>query len=203
VYLARCVRVASVVILASQTTADSSPRGCVIVGPVSLWTRLWAPDRPRHLAALGELAAVRPQERVELDGVVEMLEALTCPVTGAAAVAIEYRAWPQSSMPGIDGLGAQHSRAFQVRRQQAADFLLRDGGQCVLVRVDRGQDVVAMHRELLARHGVGLRSEQHLIGAGARVRVVGRLEARGPASSPHRSEAHLAVVQAQRFWRVP
>jgi len=62
---------------------------------------------------------------------------------------------------------------------------------------------MAMHRELLARHGVGLRSEQHLIRAGARVRVVGQLETRGPASSPQRSEAHLAVLQAQQFWRVP
>lgn len=170
---------------------------------MSLWSRLWAPERPRRLAALGELAAVAPQERVELDGLVEALEPVLCPVTGAAAVAIEYRAWPQSSMPGIDGLGAQHSRAFQVRRQQAADFLLCDGAQRVLVRVDRGQDVMAIHRDLLARHGVGLRSEQHLIRPGARVRVVGRIEARGPASSPHRSEAYLAVLQAQRFWRVP
>jgi hypothetical protein len=170
---------------------------------MSLWTRLWAPERPRRLAALGELVAARPQEWIELDGLVEALEVVMCPVTGVAAVAIEYRAWPQSSMVGIDGLGAQHSRGFQVRRQQAADFLLCDGDQRVLVRVDRGQDLMVMHGELLARHGVGLRSEQHLIRAGARVRVVGKLEARAPATSPHRSEAYLAVLQAQRFWRVP
>jgi len=170
---------------------------------MSLWTRLWAPERLRRLGALGELASATPRERVELGGVVELLDAVTCPVSGAPAAAVEYRAWPQSSTLGIDGVGAYHSRAFQISGQQAADFLLGDGAQRVLVRVERGRDLVALHRELLARHGVGLRCESYLIRAGAQVRVIGRVAARGPATSPHRSEPYLAVIEAQRFWPVP
>ena len=172
---------------------------------MSLWRRLWATlragpgRRPRRLHSLRELAAA-PRERVEIVGVVEALEPVLCPVSGRPAVALEYTAWPQSSTLGIDGAGAYSSRAFQVKYHQAADFVLCDGPHRALIRVDPGRDLLRVHRELLARHGVGLRSEQHLIAAGARVRVIGRVESASATASPHRREAYLAVVRAERFW---
>lgn len=167
---------------------------------MSLWRRLWGPQRPRRLAHLRDLAAATAHERVLLEGVVEVLEPVLCPVSGRPAVAVEYTAWPQSSTLGIDGAGAYASRAFQVKHQQAADFVVCDGPHRALVRVEPGSDLLRVHRELLARHGVGLRSEQHLIAAGARVRVVGRVEGTAPSASPHRRDPYLAIVRAERFW---
>ena len=167
---------------------------------MSLWRRLWASLVPRKLAALHDLTATRARERVKLAGVVELLESVLCPVSGQPAAAVAYTAWPPSSTLGMDGAAGYHSRAFQVRCQQAADFVLCDGDDRVLVRVDPGSDVLRVHRELLDRHGVGLRSEQQLIVAGARVHVVGWVESTTRDSSPHRRDPYLAVVRADRFW---
>ena len=167
---------------------------------MSLWRRLWRSLAPRRLAALHDLAATTTRERVRLGGVVEVLEPVLCPVSGQPAAAVDYTAWPQSTTLGMDGASGYHSRAFQVRCQQAADFVLCDGDARVLVHVDHGDDVLRVHRDLLERHGVGLRSEQRLISAGARVHVIGRVESTSPDSSPHRRDPYLAVVRAERFW---
>jgi hypothetical protein len=167
---------------------------------MSLWYRLWGSLVARRLPALRDLGETANHDRVRLDGTVEALQPVLCPVSGQPAVAVQYTAWPPSSTLGIDGGSGYHSRAFQVRCQQAADFVLCDGDTRVLVHVDPGSDVLRVHRELLDRHGIGLRSEQQLIAAGARVHVIGRVESTSRCSSPHRRDPYLAVVRAERFW---
>lgn len=168
---------------------------------MSLWQRLWHRPRPRGVDRLPELLAGPRDALVRFSGRVEVLEPIYDPVSGEVAVAVEYRASPQSNVLGVAGALAAHSRAFQLTCQQATDFLVCDGEARVLVRVDRGRDVAALHRELLARHGVDLRSERALVRPGALVCVVGRLVHTSP-TSPLRAEAHVAEVRAQRFWLV-
>jgi len=136
--------------------------------------------------------------RVELFGVVESLETLSDPLHGQAAVVVVYRAWPPSSMVGMDGATAHSSRAFEVRARQAVDFLLTQGQQRIVVRADPGDSVDTLHRDLLARYGVALRAEIEIIRPGDRLVVMGRvLERYGSSGSPMRSDPYLAAVAAE------
>jgi hypothetical protein len=165
---------------------------------VSLWQHLW-PPRPRRLERLSDILGAGGDELVMLTGSVEALESIHDPVSGEAAVAVDYRAAPPNSIVGVAGALATMSRLFQVTRQQAVDFVVGDGPHRVLVCVDRGTDLGAVHRDLLARHGVGLYTERVLVRPGARVCVVGRRLGSRP-TSPLRDEPYLGVVRAQRFW---
>lgn len=165
---------------------------------MSLWRRLW-PPRPLRLRGLPDILAAEPDALVQFAGAVEALEPIFDPVSGEAAVAIEYRAAPQSNVVGVAGALSVLSRAFVFTCQQATDFIVREGGHRVLVRVGRGSDLGEVHREMLARHGVGLHTERALVRPDARVCVIGR-RLGAPANSPLRAEPYLAVVQAQRFW---
>ncbi len=170
---------------------------------MSLWRRLWGSGRPQRLTRLRELTGLAPAAVVELVGIVKVFASeVQCPISGRTGVALEYRAWPQSSTLGVDGLSANHSRAFELRCQQAVDFMLSDGNDQVLVRVDPGRDVATVHRDLSNRYGLSLRSEQALICEGTDVRVVGVVASLCPDASPHRSEPYLAEVQARQFWVV-
>lgn len=167
---------------------------------MSLWQHLW-PPRPRRLEHLSDILGAGRDELVTFHGCVELLEAIHDPVSGEAAVAIDYRAAPPHSVVGVGGALSVVSRTFHVARQQAVDFLVADGPHRVLVCVDRGTDLLEFHRDLLARHGVNLRTERALVRPGARVCVIGRrLGSR--ATSPLRDEPYLALVRAQRFWPV-
>lgn len=165
---------------------------------VSLWRRLW-PPRPLRLCDLPEILAAERDALVQLTGRVEALEPIFDPVSGEVAVAIEYRAVPQSNVVGVAGALSVLSRAFVFTCQQATDFIVREGGHRVLVRVEPGSDLGEVHREMLSRHGVGLHTERALVRPDARVCVVGR-RVGAVAASPLREEPYLAVVQAQRFW---
>lgn len=165
---------------------------------MSVWRRLW-PSRPQRIEHLPEVLGLGRGALVELSGWVEALEPIFDPVSGDPAVAIEYRAVPPSNVVGMAGAASAMSRAFVLRCQQATDFLLREGTHQVLVRVERGSEVAEVHREMLARHGVGLYTERALVRPGARVCVVGRVLA-GGAGSPLREAPHVAEVAAQRFW---
>lgn len=134
-----------------------------------------------------------------LSGRIEALDTIHDPVNGEVAVAIEYRAAPPNSVVGVAGALTMLSRVFQVSRQQAVDFIVRDGPHRILVCVDRGTDLDAVHRDLLARHGVGLHTERALVRPGAGVCVVGRRLGARP-TSPLRDEPYLAAIRAQRFW---
>lgn len=165
---------------------------------MSLWQHLW-PPRPRRLEHLSDILGAACDELVMLTGSVEALESIHDPVSGETAVAVDYRAAPPSSIIGVAGALATMSRLFQVTRQQAVDFVVGDGPHRVLVYVDRGADLAAVHRDLLTRHGVGLYTERVLVRPGARVCVVGR-RLGGRPTSPLRDEPYLGVVRAQRFW---
>lgn len=134
---------------------------------------------------------------VELEGTVGMIEPLIDPLTGDSAVAVEYRAWPPSTMIGVDGAAAQ---AFLVRASAAAEFLLEHDGMQLLVVPPKGDDIEASHRELLATYGVNVEVRSTLVVAGDRVRVVGTVDHVNPIGSPHRADPYRAVIRAKRFW---
>jgi len=138
---------------------------------------------------------------VEVYGVIEALATIPAPTTHEPCVAIEYRAWPESTTVGIGGAAPEGSRAFQLDYFQAVDFALVSAGARALVRLDRGQDLLAVHQGLLARFGVGLRHELRCLRDGDRVGVIARVERTGPGASPMRSDPHLAVLTARRIWR--
>jgi hypothetical protein len=165
---------------------------------VTLWQR-FLPRRPRAIDRLSDLLATSRDELVTLHGRVEPLDPIFDPVSGEAAVAIDYRAAPQSSVVGVAGALSIVARAFHVSCQQATDFIVTDGPHRVLVCVDRGADVVAVHRDLVARYGVGLHTDRSLVRPDAAVRVIGR-RVGTLATSPLRDEPYLAVIRAQRFW---
>ncbi|MCY0991380.1 hypothetical protein OV203_29805 [Nannocystis sp. ILAH1] len=165
---------------------------------MSLWQHLW-PPRPRRLERLSDILGAGRDELVTFAGSVEPLEAIHDPVSGELAVAIDYRAAPPHSVVGVAGALSVISRTFHVARQQAVDFLVAEGPHRVLVCVDHGTDLDAFHRDLLTRHGVGMRTERALVRPGDRVCVIGRRLGARP-TSPLRDEPHLAVVRAQRFW---
>jgi hypothetical protein len=158
--------------------------------------RLWR-RRYRRVANLHEIGT----GRVDIAGVVEAVDSLHNPVDGAECVAMEYRAWPPATTAAIDGATAHGSRAYQICVRQAVDFVLADRFARVLVRTRGSVDIEAIHEDLLARHGVGLRTELETIEEGTRVRVLGRVcGSRATTGSPHRAEPYVATVDADRFW---
>lgn len=155
--------------------------------------------RYRSVSDLGTLQAF-DRARVEIEGEVELLEALDDPIGGRSCAAMDYRAWPPSTTMGIDGGTTYGSRAYQVNARQAVDFVLSDGHGRVLVQVSGGEDIAGLHRRLLERFGVGLRAEVDTVEAGTRLKVAGRLTHTARRGSPHRSASWTAVVRADRFW---
>lgn len=140
------------------------------------------------------------QGRVELVGDVEALTTLFDPLGGQAAVAMSYRAWPPSTTVGIDGATRHGSRAFEIRAQQAVDFLLVRGTDRLLVRPDPGDDIDSLHRDLVRRYGVGLRAEVEMVRPGDSLVVTGRvLEQYAAGGSPLRADPYLAAVGAERL----
>jgi hypothetical protein len=139
-----------------------------------------------------------PRGRVELAGVVEAIDALSDPLSGEACVAIEYRAWPPSTTPGMDGTVG--GRAFEVQARQAVEFFLRNGEARILVRPETGSDIAELHRDLLRRYGVNLRADVRIVPPHAMVRVVGTARAVAPGASPMRAEPFRATLTAERIW---
>ncbi len=169
---------------------------------MSLLRRLLRRPAPRRLSGLDALTHARPGELVEVHGRIEAIATIAHPTTGEPCVALEYRAWPQSTTIGIAGASPEGSRAFQLTSRQAADFVLQGAGLRVLVRVEPGEDLIALHHALLADYGIGLRHQIHRLIDGDLAGVVGRLEPAGPLASPMRSEPFVAVLRAHRIWRI-
>ncbi|MEM6995975.1 MAG: hypothetical protein AAF721_36040 [Myxococcota bacterium] len=163
------------------------------------FARLWKRYVP--VASLGELLD-HAGDRVEIQGFADPVAPLEDPLSGERCVAIDYRAWPPSTTIGIDGATAHNGRAYQLMARQAVDFALTEGAITVLVRVDNGEDVGALHDRLLERFGVGLRAETDMVARGARIGVAGRVEGVQQGTSPHRTAPHTIAVVADRFWLV-
>jgi len=159
--------------------------------------RLWRPYV--EVPELGLLAA-GTDRRVEIEGRIEALELLRDPLANEFGVALEYHAWPPATTMGIDGGSSHSSRAFQVNARQALDFVLCEGAARVLIRTDPGEDVMALHDNLLRRYGVGLRAETELVEAGQRLKIAGVVEYRSAgAGTPHRELPYGAIVRAERI----
>jgi len=191
----------------SRSATSSSKRGSARCERTTVRRRARPPVIVEHLEWLRRLLcpyrvvddwAKLGLGRVELFGVVESLETLSDPLYGQAAVVVVYRAWPPSTMIGVDRATAYVSRAFEVRARQAVDFLLTQGQQRIVVRADPGDSVDTLHRDLLARYGVALRAKIEIIRPGDRLVVMGRvLEGYGSSGSPMRSDPYLAAVAVE------
>ena len=158
--------------------------------------RLW-PRRYRRVELLRQIQ----EGRIQVAGRVEPLETIEDPLTGEPCVAVEYRAWPPATTIGMDGATQHAGRAYQLDARQAVEFMLTDETASILVRPPVGEDVEAIHRELLQRYGVGLRAETEHVTAGAHIRLEGRVTyVRGEKGSPLREAPYAAIVEADRFW---
>ncbi len=136
----------------------------------------------------------------EVEGVVRALELIVDPVGGARCVALDYRAWPPSTTAGVDGAAVVGDRAFQVSAAQTVEFLLEAFGRSVLIRPQPGEDVAAIHEALEAQYGFNLRTEVQCVSPGDEVVVRGKVvHVTPPGGSPHRSEPHRAVIEAQQI----
>ena len=156
----------------------------------------------RRYGVVEDLGQIR-EGRVEIEGIVDIIDPLYDPLGGGRCIAIDYRAWPPSTTLGVEGGSAFEARAVKIEGRQSVDFLLTDGTARVLIRAAGGRDIAAFHRDLLERYGVGLRAETRLLEPGVRARVAGQVEsARAAVGSPHREEPYAAIVKADRFWVV-
>lgn len=137
---------------------------------------------------------------VEVEGTVRAFDVLEDPVDGEPCVVLGYRAWPPSTTVGVDGSSFVGDRAFQVSAQQSVEFALEGQGRRLLVRPLPGEDVAGKHRELVAQYGVALRTEVRCVVPGDEVVVRGRVVHLGSAGgSPHRSDPHWAVIEAEQI----
>lgn len=165
---------------------------------MSWWARFWRPSH-RRVESLHDVG----EGRVEITGRVERAEeTLVDPVDGSECVALEYRAWPPSALFGLDGATAHAGRAFELQARQSVDFVVVDGDARVLVRAGGGDDVGQMHRELIAKYGVQLRTEVDIIPTGSLVHVAGyvKFSRASGAGSPMRADPYNAIIQAEQFW---
>lgn len=162
------------------------------------WLRKFWPQ----YVAIRDLAELGGDQfgRVQIEGTADTTEPLLDPVQGRPGIGIVYKAWPPSTTLGMDGATSHNSRAYEVSAQQSCDFELSDGRSRVLVRVNRGEDLAALHQRLLDQHGVSLRVETEVVEVGERVRIWGRVEHRaGGPSGRHRELPYVAIVRADRF----
>jgi hypothetical protein len=166
------------------------------VSVAARWLGRFWPRRYRRVQALRQIQ----DGKVQVSGRVEPLGTIDDPLTGEPCVAIEYRAWPPSTTIGMDGATTHSGRAFQLEARQAVEFLLADATASILVRPPMGEDVDALHRDLLHRYGVALRAETSLVPAGAQIHLEGRVSFLRGTGSPLRSEPYVAIVEAERFW---
>jgi hypothetical protein len=146
---------------------------------------------------IASLAADPPSARVAVEGRVEIVEPVLCPLSGDPAVIVEYEARAPGFAARAYGLREQGAVRLVSELVQAADFVLTDGTGRAVIRVDRGSDVNRIHAELSARHGIELSARTRLIRPGERVRVFGRVQ--GATGSPHRRPADDLFVDADEI----
>ena len=150
--------------------------------------RLFLGDAPRSLT-ISEIE--RPGERVELRGVVEALDVILNPLDSSEAVMLRYHA---QIIARADPQLGHLDRAAHVVHSQGVSFLLRDPSGVARVQVEAGEDLVAIHGDLLARYGPGIELDIFSVVPGDRVIVRGLVQEKIAAGSPHRSAAWAAVL---------
>lgn len=150
--------------------------------------RFFLGDSPRP-RAVNEIE--QPGERVELRGVVEALDVIQSPLDGREAVMLRYHA---QIMARADPQLGRLDQAAHVAYSQGVSFLLRDPSGVARVQVEPGEDLIAIHSDLLARYGPGIELDIFAVEPGDRVVVRGRVQEQIAAGSPHRSAAWTAVL---------
>lgn len=155
-------------------------------------------SRQRDPVARRIESVTREDTRVELEGEVEALGLLHDPLTGQAAVILNYRARRPGLAPRYFGI---QDSGGALDAFQATNFLLVDGGGMALIEVAPGSDIAALHRRLSDEFGVDLRASTEHIGPGDRIRVRGRVRAWPDEQSPHRREPWSVIVRLDEVER--
>ena len=132
-----------------------------------------------------------PGERVELRGVVEPLDVILNPLDSSEAVMLSYHV---QILARADPQLGRLDRAAHVVHTQGVSFLLRDASGVARVQVEPGDDLIAIHSDLLARYGPGMELDIFAVEPGDRVVVRGRVQEQIAAGSPHRSASWTAVL---------
>ena len=136
-----------------------------------------------ELAELGEF--------VELEGSAEALQVIYDPVGGREALMLKYSALVRERADSQLGF---NDPAAIISHSQGASFVLRDASGAALIEVEGGDNLEAVHAQLLEVYGAGIEVRVEALEPGDRVRVRGRVRTLSAESSPHRGAAWRAVL---------
>ncbi len=159
--------------------------------------RLFGPGYAKLAAA--ELPGGGARQKVEIQGQIELLDRVHSPVDGVAGAVLEYSARARSAAGRLHFGAGQSAMDLRFSARQAVDFVVRDASGGVLVRVDPGRDVEALHDELRAQYGTELDAVTDVLREGETVRVRGEVVSRS-GDDPHR-ESWRAVIEAHQIDR--
>lgn len=160
---------------------------------MSFWARLFR-RRPSTPIALAKEGPVQLEGRVE---VFDPDELLGDPISGDLCVFAHYEAHMPSYAQRLMITGGGGPMNLVAKSAQATEFLLRDESGLALVRPPCGANLLALHRELLSRHGFEMQASTALVRPGDRVRVQGQV-LRIMEGSPMRREPYQLTLDAQR-----
>jgi hypothetical protein len=135
-----------------------------------------------------------------VEGVVEVLdpEALIGdPISGDLCVFAHYEAYVPSYAQRLMVAGGGGPMNLVAKSAQATEFLLRDSTGLALIRPKGGADLLALHHELLSRHGFEMQAETVIVRPGDRVRVRGQV-LRMMEGSPMRRDAYQLLIDAEQ-----
>ena len=133
-----------------------------------------------------------------VEGTVEVLDPerlIADPVTGDLCVFAHYEAYMPDYAQRLMIVGGGGPMNLVAKSAQGTDFLLRDGSGLAFVRVNAGADLMALHPDMLRRHGFELKAQTRLIKGGDRVRVSGQV-LKMTEGSPMRREGHDLWIEA-------
>ena len=160
---------------------------------MSFWDRFF---RRRRSTPIG-LAKEGP---VQIEGTVEVFdpdEMLGDPISGDLCVFAHYEAHMPSYAQRLMISGGGGPMNLVAKSAQATEFLVRDETGIALVRPPPGADLLALHHELLSRHGFEMQASTALIRLGDRVRVQGQV-LRIMEGSPMRRDPYRLTLDAQQ-----
>jgi hypothetical protein len=136
---------------------------------------------------------------VVIEGYVEVFDPDTLigdPLTGDLCVFAHYEAYMPGYAQRLMITGGGGPMNLVARSAQGSDFLVRDASGVALIRPSAGADLLALHHEMLSRHGFEMKAHTQLIKAGDRVRVRGQV-VKMMEGSPMRREDFAAVIEAE------
>jgi len=160
---------------------------------VSFWSRLFG-TRGRTPIASGSEGPIR------VEGTVQVFDPdalIGDPISGDLCVFAHYEAHMPSYAQRLMIAGGGGPMNLVAKSAQGTEFLLRDDSGVALIRPSAGADLLALHHELLSRHGFEMQAATLIVRAGDRVRVHGQV-LRIIEGSPMRREGHDLTIDAER-----